>query len=511
MSDVPHAKWLLRPWLGVALVVACSTFAPPTNVLITRTPPGDRAVQEEGTNLPLNHWDIGFAREGLKRGFFVVKSDLEWRGLWPSTDPDKVPLLPYNLDFAREMLIVSSPSDPEATASEVRAAILTDRSVHVYVTQTVLGADCPSTQDSAAKNFALVRVQRIDDKDVSFHVDTAFGDPCGAAPEAGITCKRDHSDDPLTADLKVEPGTKVACIASGLKASRPIFDLTWIWDALPLGSTAKIDVAKGSHGVTFVPDVIGTYRLALEVSDDLARKGKVAGGITVVPPPGPLSLQLAWTKVEAQDDPATFPRIELRVFGLTAEAVASVNARAASMAGIVDGGGSLRFIPDAAAPPGTIVRPSVSWTLVKACTASVPLSWCTAKVAGATTVAALDPSWASEFAVAVYYIDERVPGQPIACVRSYRDGKMGAERCDTEKRNAESFWEVGVIDAVTGKTPEMLAGERVAGLRAATPDAGPPPEAGRASDAAAAAAGKAGIAAPPPAASPSASASAPRR
>jgi hypothetical protein len=450
---MPDSRKVHTLLAAIAVFAACSTFAPPTNVLVTRTPTGDKAVPEEGTSAHLSRWDIGFAREGLKRGFFVVKSDLEWRQLWPSTDPDKVPLVPFDLDFAREMLLVSSPSGSDATASEVKSVILTDRAVHVYVTQTVLGTDCPESPDTVAKNYDLVRTLRVDDKEVHYHVDTVMGDACGKPPEAGVTCKPDRSNTALVDNLSVEPGTKVVCVASELKASRPLFDFTWVWDALPIGSSAKIDVAKGGRGVTFVPDVIGTYRIALEVSDDLARKGKVTGAVEVPPPPGPLSLQMAWTKVEANDDPATFPRVELHVFGLVSEALAAAKARG-------------------------VDRPTVAWSVVKSCALTVPLSWCTPKAAGATTLMALDPTWAPELAVAVRYVDERVPGQPILCVRSYRDGKMRAERCDPDKRSADSLWEVGVFDSLTGKTPEMLAQEKAATAARAAADAGPPKDAG---------------------------------
>jgi len=479
MSDSPFPRSLWPRALAFALI-ACSTFAPPTNVLVTRTPPGDKAVQEEGTSLHLGRWDIGLAREGLKRGFFVVKSDLEWRALWPSTSPDRVPLLPFDIDFGKEMLLVSSPGDPAATASEVRSVILTDRAVHVYVTQTVLGTDCPETQDSAAKNYALVRTPRIDDKDVSYHVDTTFGDACGKPPEATITCKLDGSSDAPVGNLKAEPGRKVVCGAADLRSARPIFDLTWVWDGLPIGSAAKINVARGARSVSFVPDVIGTYRLALEVSDDLARKGKVTGEVAVPPPAGPLALQFLWTNVDARDDPDTFPRMELRVFGMTAEMVAGAKARAAAMSGPGQRS-SLSFASDGGTSTALVELPSVAWTMVKACTVTIPLSWCTAKLAGPTTVVTLDPAWAPQFAVAVHFVDERVPGQPVPCLRSFRDGKLAAERCDPGKRNADSFWEVGVIDALTGKTPEMLAQEQkaAAARAAAAADAGAVREAGR--------------------------------
>jgi hypothetical protein len=441
----------------IAALAGCSSLTASTNVRIIRTPPGDRAVTEEGASARLAHWQVGLAsREGLKRGFFVAKSDVEWRGLWPNTDSDKVPIVPFDLDFSKEMLIVSSPAAPSATASEVKNVIVGDRDVHVYVTQTLLGEDCPRSAEITAKNYDLARTPRLDEKDVIFHVDTAFGEPCGKPPEGGITCKSDRSSIALATDLKVDPGTKVVCVASGLKADRPIFDLTWIWDALPIGSTAKIDVARGGRGISFVPDVIGTYRIALEVSDDLARTGKVTGEVVVPPPVGPLSLQLAWTKVDATDDPDTFPRVELRVYGLSKELLAATRARSGST------GDALAF-----------VHPTVVWTAVKSCSLAVPLSWCTAKTAGATTIMTLDPSWAPQYAMAVRYQDERVPGQPVLCVRSFHEGKLAAERCDPDKRAADSWWEVGTIDSASGKTPETMVQEKLAAAHtAATADAG---------------------------------------
>jgi hypothetical protein len=457
-------------FLLVALTfAACSTFAPPTNIHILHVPSGDRAVQEEGTSLKLSRWEIALAREGLKRGYFVVKSDLEWRELWPRVDSDKVPLLPSDIDFNHEMLLVASPGSPDATASQLKTVILTDRAIHVYSTETELGVDCPPNPDVASKNYDLVRVQRVDDKDVTFHIDTDFGVACGKPPTAGITCKPDHTTATLTGKLSVEPATKVACVVSGLDSSRPVFDLTWVWDSIPLGSAAKIDVATGSRGVTFIPEVIGTYRLALEVSDDLARKGTVTVDIDVPPPAAPLSLQMVWTKLDANDDPSTFPRIDLHAMGVTVPAAA----------------------PGKPAPKA----PEVPWATAKGCSAAMTVAaaapaaagalpagpaWCTAKTAGSTTLMTLDPNASKAYALAVHYTDDRVPGQPILCIRAYRDGKMQAERCDPDKRNADSWWNVAVLDSATGKTTEMVAQEALAAAAKAaagapaTTDAGPP-------------------------------------
>jgi hypothetical protein len=485
------------PWSSSRLALscaialsACSTFAPPTNVHVLRTPSGDRAVQEEGTSLKLHRWDIALAREGLKRGYFVVKSDLEWRELWPRVDADKVPLLPFDLDFAREMLLVASPPSADAVGSEFKAVVEADRSIHVYVNETELGVDCPVSADDAAKNYDLVRVQRVDDKDVTYHVDSGFGPPCGKPPVAAITCKPDHSTEALSGKLIVEPATKVVCVVSGLESSRPVFDLTWVWDSIPLGSAAKIDVAKGSRGVTFVPEVIGTYRLALEVSDDLARKGTVTVDIDVPPPGAPLALQMVWTKLDANDDPAALPRVDLHALGVPFDAAGAATPSGAAKS---------------AKPPPR--PPEVAWGKVADCSAKELLAaaaisaatgtagtqgtpgtpadkpapaalsripWCTAKTAGSTTLMTLDPAASKSYALAVHYTDERVVGQPILCVRAYRDGKLQAERCDPDKRSADSWWTVGVIDSRSGKTTEMVAEEIAAAARVsqAVPDAG---------------------------------------
>jgi hypothetical protein len=435
------AMWLwLFAWLS-----ACSILSPPTRIAVTRTPPGEKAVQEEGVSLKTKRWEIAVQREGLKRGFFVVKSDLEWRALWPSTDAEKVPIVPYDVDFSREMLIVSSPPDPDTTASSVQTVVMTDRAVHTYVTQTALGVDCPEGSDLDAKNYDFVRVQRVDDKEVSFHVDTAFGEPCGKPPEATVACKPSSSAAPPGEKLSVPPATAVACIASILKTSRPIFDLTWTWDLLPPGSTAKINVTKGSRAVTFVPDVIGVYRLALDTSDDLQRKGTATVDVTVPPPGGPLSLQMAWTKFDSNDDPATFPRVALHALGVWSASS----------------------------------RPTVAWGSVKDCSVDSALPGCTTKIAGPTTLMTLEPTSAKQFAVAVHYADERVEGQPVLCVRAYRDGKLQTEACDPRVRKDDAWWDAAVIDAATGKTPETLAQERaaaaaatVAAHKAAVADAG---------------------------------------
>ena len=418
--------------------LSCSTVAPPTRVLVSRTPTGDRAMHEEGEPLKVNRWDPETARKGLSRGFFVVKNELEWRTLWPTLEADRIPLLPRDLDFSKEMLLVSSPTDGEAIASEVKSATETEQNgVHVYVTQELPGMGCPAKpKDSDTIAYDLARVRRVDNKDVRFHVDTVRAEPCGDAPGTKITCRPNGKPGTFVDKLSVGPGTDVACIASSTTASRPVFDRTWTFMALPPGSTTKMTVGSGGAGVSFVTDVFGKYVLQLEITDDLQRKGTTTNEVEVAPPKDVLALQMMWTKFDPNEDVTTFPRVELHVLGVTPPEVvkkATVIARQTA--------------------------PAVKWGKVVDCNVEndKPPYWCVAKVAGSTTVMTLDRTSAPRFAIGVHYTDERVAGQAVLCVRAFRDGKMQTELCDTSPEKEGAWWEPGVIDGESGKTPEAMA------------------------------------------------------
>ena len=306
------------PWIAVAIVsvsvslAACGAMTPSSRITVTRTPPGDRAMREEGPQLKVRRMELP-RRAGLVAGFTVVHADREWRALWPTLDADRIPLLPGDLDFTREMLVVSSPTRKSALASEVRTVVDTaENGLHVYVVQTVPGDGCPSAPDKEALAFDVARVARVD-KDVHFHVETASETPCQAMSAPQITCRVNGTTDKLEESLRVAPGKSVACIASTPPGLRATFDRTWTWDGLPGGSAAKLSVAANGTGVTFTTDVFGTYSVRLEELDDLGRKAATTAKIAVDPPRGPLVLQMAWTKLDPTDDPASLPRVELHV------------------------------------------------------------------------------------------------------------------------------------------------------------------------------------------------------
>jgi len=495
----------LRLLCGVALPIvaaSCTVFAPPTHVVVLHTSSADHAVVEEGTNLNINHWQPDTPPTAIDRGFFVVKSDLEWHQHWGDTDTNKVPALPAELNFSKEMLLIAAPGERDAVTSEIRTVVVTEQAVHVYVNEAVPGMDCSAPDKDKA--YDLARVPLVDGKDVIFHIDTSPGDPCGKAPEARITCRPEGTNGPFQEKLAADPGTKVGCIVGSFTSPRPIIDLTWTFSSLPLGATAKMVVGNRGTAISFTPDVFGTYGLQVEILDDLQRKGSTVTQVDVTPKQ-PLVLQMIWTKFDPNDDPATFPRIELH--GLQLNADGSMVA-----AGAQPTTGPISLGAHGAPLPGAAGAPPIVWTGKGGCAADSPASFCKAAAVGFTTEMTLDPKTARLFAVGVHYTDERVSGQPVACVRVYRVGTLVADLCDSTAHKDDTWWQAAVLDSDTGKTVQTVASERAVAEAKAAADAKATAATKAVTDAkliadakaAAAARAAAGVAAPPAASSGSA-------
>jgi hypothetical protein len=441
--------------VAAVLVAAlgCTVFAPPTRITVLHTTSADRALREEGKSLNIDHWVPETAPAGLERGFFVVKSDLEWHQHWPNVETEKVPVLPADFSFAKEMLFIAAPPGHDVISTELSSVVVNEGGIHAYVTETDPGVDCAGPDKDAKPNYDIARLPLVDGKDVQFHIEAIPGDACGSAPEAKITCRAETAaHGPFVEKLTVDPGTKVGCIVGKFTSPRPVIDLTWTFPSLPFGATSKMVVGNRGTGVTFTPDVFGTYGLQLEVLDDLQRRGTSTVDVEVVPK-DPLVLQMLWTKFDPDDDPSTFPRIELHALALNPD-------------GGPLGAPPVKYVkkptkpgeaPDEPPLPGTAAAPPIVWGKAGGCSVEGAETYCKAKPIGFTTVMSLEPSAAHLYAVGVHFIDERVKGQAVPCVRSYRAGKLVADLCDTNARKADSWWLVGVLDAATAKTVETLA------------------------------------------------------
>ncbi len=456
---------------STAATLSCITLTTPTRVTVLHTTSADRSLREEGQNLNIDHWRPETAPAGLERGFFVVKSDLEWHQRWKGTETERVPVLPADLNFAKEMVFVAAPPDADVVGTEIRTVVSNEGGIHAYVTEITPGVDCPGAEKEGKPNYDIARIPLIDGKDVQFHIESTPGDSCGSAPEAKITCKSDKGGprDPATyvEKLNVDPGTKVACVVGSFTRSRPVIDLTWTFAGLPLGAATKMIVGSRGTGVTFTPDVFGAYDLQLEVLDDLQRRGTSTAEVTVTPK-APLVVQLVWTKFDPDDDPSTFPRIELAAQKVNADI--GVAAALFGAAGAAKGGAGVaaakKGAPAAAAPlkepplPGTPGSPPIVFAKGGSCSVENSAPFCKAERMGFTTVMTLDASLGKMFALGVHFTDDRVQGQAVPCVRSYRAGKLVTDLCDTNARKADTWWTVGVFDGESAKTTETIAVER---------------------------------------------------
>jgi hypothetical protein len=510
---IPSTRKLAFTPLVVAFVPAlgCAAFAPPTRVTVLHTTSADRTLREEGTNLNIDHWQLDTAPPGLEKGFFVVKSELEWHQRWPNTDTDKVPVLPADLNFNKEMLFVIAPTDHDLVAAELKTVVVNEGGIHAYINETVPGVDCPAPEKDAKPAWDIARLPLVEGKDVQFHIESSPGDSCGQAPEAKITCRAEvpggDGKAPYQEKLNVDPGAKVSCIVGSFTSPRPVIDLTWTFAALPLGATTKMVVGTRGTAVSFNPDVFGTYGLQVEVLDDLQRRGASTTEVTVTPK-APLVVQLIWTKFDPDDDPSTFPRIELAALNLNADgsvigAPPVWNAKKPAAAASKKGGPAA-LAPAAEPPlPGTPGAPPLVWKKGLECSLESAQPFCKAQTMGFTTVMTVDAAASKLFALGVHFTDDRVDGQAVPCVRTYRAGKLVADLCDTTPHKADTWWQTGVFDAETGKSVQTLAAERATAAAKVAADAR------AAADAKAAAEARAAAAKPPTPPAPSATPAAP--
>ena len=224
----------------------------PPRIFVSKVPQGVHAAREEGDTLKLVRWDFD-PRAGLTRGYWIVRSEREWRDLWPSIDADRIPLLPPGINFGSEMLLVAAPPDAAATGARIHQVIDTpEAGVHVYVSQVLPGSAAPRRERGreGRSPWTSSRV-RVLNKELHFHVDTKNEDACSPPSEAKVACRVDGSADDYKEKLSVEPGKTVSCLSQGKLGSRATIERTWSFRALPQGTTAKMTIAEGEGSIRF--------------------------------------------------------------------------------------------------------------------------------------------------------------------------------------------------------------------------------------------------------------------
>jgi hypothetical protein len=339
-----------------------------------------------------------------KPGFYTVHDTNEWLFIWKDPRHDaQPPPAPREIDFNKEMLFVATSQNPGAQSIEVKKIIGQSSGVHIYVVETLGGPGCPAKQDAAPPMDIVTFASTT--FDIHVHHDRVHAQECGPPPDAVALCRTAGAGLPGHDKIVATAGQTVDCDASFSKPhTGSIVDRGWQVTSVPPGSTTKLTVGSQGLGVTLVPDAWGTYVLGLQVRDE-ARTGWATATIDVPPPSSGFPIELDWTAFDRTDDSSMFPRVELHV--------------------------------------AEVGNPSAD------CSPATAKPWCEVHVTGNVQQAVLQPEHGKTYRAYVSYQDFRLKGSPVACVRTFPQGRPSNAVCDESLRAAGVAWELGAIDDAT--------------------------------------------------------------
>jgi hypothetical protein len=396
-------------WVGaLALLVSCTE----QNRIVVHTGAIDDVTRPDpGDDIDFDHVPTdGYVTQ--KPGFYAVHGMSDWFGVWQDPRPDaRPPPPPKGVDFGKDMLFVATAPDEGALKMEVTRIIEQTSGVHVYVRETLGGATCPA-DPKKPRPMDIVELPSTP-VDIQVHHDRVHQADCGPPPDAVVVCRVAGSGAAGASSLVASPGQKIDCDSTQSKPKTgSIVDRGWQIGAAPPGSTTKLTVGNDGRGVTFFVDAWGTYRIGVEIRDQ-ARAASATATVEAPLPEGGIPLELQWTKVNRNDDPSMYPRVELRVV-------------------------------DTSAPESE-------------CTATAARSWCSVHVTGTVQRALVRPEPGRTYRAYVVYDDFRLKGAAVACVRSFPKGPLlpkGSQPlsvavCDDTIRRAGSIWDAGTIDLPT--------------------------------------------------------------
>jgi hypothetical protein len=384
----------------------------------------NRIVVHTGTLDDVTRPDVGdeveivhVSTEGYvaqKPGYYAVHDASDWLFVWKDPRPDaQPPPPPSGTSFDRDMLFVATAPDAAAKSIEIKRVVEQASGLHIYVVERLPGANCPVTA-SGPPPMDIVEMASTG-ADIHVHADRVRDDPCGPPPDAMVLCRVAGIGQAGARDMIAKPGQKIDCDSN---QSRPhtgtITDRVWQLEPAP-GSTTKLAVGPESRGITFFPDAWGTYRVSVEVRDQV-RAGSAYALVEAPPPADGFPIELHWTKVDRNDDPSMYPRVELRVSDGTDECS-----------------------PTAAKP------------------------WCEVHVTGTVQRAIVRPEPGKTYRASVVYDDFRLKGSAMACVRTFPQGPplagtrpraplprgaqpLSARVCDEALHKAGDAWDLGTLD-----------------------------------------------------------------
>ena len=410
-------RWILAAAAVVATtaLLAAAGCEPSPAITVVRLGPGDKGdIQGDVVKMRRGGRE---AFEGLRGGFYVIRSVEDWRNAWPG---GAEPPLPSTLDPSRSMVLLAVADKPESVAVKITKVLETGDRIHVWVKDTRAGENCTTKLERTPSDAVVT--QRLE-KPVKFYVDEERAESCGEPPAVNVSCRAGEA--PKWADtLLAQPGETIECAMTSSSRGRfALVDNVLLLRDLPGGSSAKLAYSKGPARGSFAIDVFGKYTVHAEATDESGRRSSANATIDVLPPKTKdVLVQLVWTNFDVSDDPDTFPRVKLRATEERKDAKNTKNR-----------------------PPAV------------ECSLDKPRpELCDVKTRSAYTQMRV---WASgkRIPLDVLYVDERIEKGPLVCVQVYFDGVRSGETCDRQHRDPEERWQVGTIEMETGKLIEPAA------------------------------------------------------
>jgi hypothetical protein len=440
---------VLLPFLGLGAPSACSSSPA---VSVHRVAPGSGHERIEGDPVRLRRAPRE-VYEGIRSGFYVVRSEDDWREAWPG---GKAAKMPRTIDTSTTMLLVAVARRPDTVRMSVEGAVENSSGIHVLVRETKNGEGCilPKARGLAYDAVLSARIE----KPVRFYVEEDRAESCGDAPEVTVKCRINDGLE-WAEGVTAQPGDRIECdLSATARGAFALTDRVLGVGGLPKGSGAKLTYLKGPTRGTFSIDLYGTYTIRGEALDESGRKAEAVATIEALPPKTrDAVVQQVWTGFEANDDPETFPRVRL---------VATVPSEPSDA--------PPKATPPKAAPPKAAAPKAAppKATPPKECSVEQPLAdFCEVKTRGAYSDMTVKASEA-KVPLSVRYLDERAEGGPAACVQVFFDGARTVEACDRAPRAADETWNLGVLDMTTGKLVDAATSPDAGAPDAAAPDAG---------------------------------------
>lgn len=389
------------PLLVGLVALGCTPSAPVAVVHLGREPAAPALLA--GDELKLRRPAADTYR-GVRGGAYAVRSEDDWRKLWPKEEP---PPLPSAFDATKEMLLLVATGD--ALVSQLRIEGATERAneIAVRVRQTMLGEGCMRRGEDPLGVDAVVVPRR--DGPVRFYVEDEDAPSCGEPPRATVSCRVGTAPTWATR-VTAKAGDTIECeLASSAPGRYELVDQMLSLVEAPPASNAKLTYPRGPTRASLVLDAFGTYAVRAEATDEAGRRGHATATIEVLPKKTKdVLLQLVWQDVDPAELATPLPRVDLRV---TQEG-----------------------------PQG------------QRCSSEIPVpGLCEAKTRGAYTYMRIPAGRRRKLPLSLLYLDERAQSGPSPCVHVWYDGLRTATACDADHRHPEDRWELGVVDTGTGK------------------------------------------------------------